>query len=504
MHSKAFFPSNDSEEINERILPTPKPFKNDLNYNFQSFDKKNLRESDQNPLNSFSSIAKMSNHNENEENFNLIPTNSLKTRNSDETMCENQFHLDDHINNIHLFDKEDSLNLGQVNFFPIYQKKHEMCKAKSNFKMRGPIVSEFTLSLDSETSNNLMKSKNEMHFSEHFNNFLNRKLIEKNDDLFDLNQKTYKSEDYQNNKLPSNKQSFQCSISSSINFELSNSLNNIFNSFNQSLNNRSIFSTGSDKENTPPLMQDQIKAYAIDNKNQNNLNFIVKCELAENGIESNGLETNEDIPLILTLQNDTYKTKYHNNFSLDLIVILSIKNIDSMSFFNRKNILQNFEYIFSCLNENDRFGLIKLGSSEKLKNINFLQKLSTLSKSMKKLMIQFLSYESFSNENIDIIKGLETAIETLNQRSYRNNYTSIVVISDMIFDKNVEKAIIIEKISNIQKKLKDYGFLRDTCFNISCVYCGTQSDEIFFLDHLSFINRGEIYYCKRLRALKVK
>ncbi len=511
MNAKKF--SNFSSEDTSLLL-TPKPCEQESSYPKPDNDppfilkekNNNLRDSDENPLDSIKSLGHFMNQiHFDPKDFNQEALEVLRTEPSDRTFIDSRDAIEDYpINDIHLFDKEDSLNLGKISVFPIYQKKHWECHPKPNHRMRRPIVSEFVLTLDEKGSKNLSESRNALHFSENLSHILNAKIIESSSSLFEDEQQRINTEE----SLLRNHQ--VGSFVSSFSFDFSGSLNNLLVSFNHSLTNSSLISCGSEKENTPPLVKDQIKAYALDTSDSMNkkTNFILKYNLGINGLCQNDLTKSEnvEIPLTLTLENDFYKTK-NNDFSLDLIIILCMKKSDtkdSMDFFRRKIILNIFEYIFSILNENDRFGLIRLGAKEKNESVVFLQKLSSLSKSMKKLMIQFLSFEPFSNENVNVFAGLEAGLEILSQRSYRNNYTSILIISDLIFDFNCSVLSDTQiEIKKLQKKLDDLSFVGDHCFNINSIYCGCNPNEIIILEDICVSNRGYFYKANNLTKLKV-
>ena len=507
--------SNFSSEDTSLLITTPKPCEQESSYAksdngppfFLKEQNHDFRDSDENPLDSIKSLGQFMNQiHFNPKDFNKEALEVLRTEPSDGTFIGNKDDREEDypINDINLFDKEDSLNLGKLNVFPIYQKKQNECHPKPNYRMRRPFVSEFVLTLDEKGSKNLSDSRNALHFSENLSHILNTKIIESSSSLYEHQQEVNTEE-----SLPRNNQA--CSFVSSFSFDFSGSLNNLLVSFNHSLTNSSLISCGSDKENTPPLIKDQIKAYALDTSDSmnQNTNFILKYNLGINGLCPNDLTNsveNFEIPLTLTLQNDFYKTK-NNDFSIDLIIILCMKQSDSkspMTFFRRKTILNMFEYIFSNLNENDRLGLIRLGAKEKKESVDFLQKLSSLSKSMKKLMIQFLSFEPFSNENVNVFAGIEAALEILNQRSYRNNYTSILIISDLIFDLNCSfQSDAHNEIAKLQKQLKDLSFVGDHCFNINSIYCGSNPKEIIILEDICVSNRGYFYKATNLAKLKV-
>ena len=235
----------------------------------------------------------------------------------------------------------------------------------------------------------------------------------------------------------------------------------------------------------------------------------MKCELGVNGLNNEEFQTHKcsEVPMTLTVQNGMYHSE---GSSLDLIVILMMKNADSKdqrNLLRRKVVLNSIEYIFSGLNENDRLGIIKLGDKKGERNKVFLQKLSALSKSMKKLIIQFLSFEEFSKENTDIFDGLEAALKEFNQRLYRNNHTSIVILTDFAFEKTEDMEIqqLQWKITRFERILSDFSFDKDNCFNVNCLYCGVDPIEAFFYENICSFNGNFSFFaiCRKLSTFKV-
>ena len=470
-----------------------------------------LRESDQNPLDSLTNFI----------NQVRITSQDFKKHvasNQNNTSSINTF-LDEKneeffINDINIFEKEeDSLNNGKYNVFQAYQRNHKECKVRSNHRLREeePYVSEFTLTIDQQAEKGLLETNNFNDFSENFNNLLNQQFLEKSGFLalsnenkefyenvqkvekYDENHGIMKNDKYIEKEMNN---SFKWSLSSSLSFEFSKGINSFLKPFNQSFTNSSLLSIGSDKENTPPLLKDQIKAHRIDNNDEDNMNFLLKYDIGFNGISCDDIDISNDmeIPLTLTLQDINMKKQ---EFSLDLVIILAI-NEDSLKkdFFNRKAFVNLFEYIFTCMRENDRLAIIRSN-----KKSGFIQRLSSISKSMKKLMIQFLNYEAFSNENNDLYQGLELALNELNQRTYKNNFTCVLIIANEGFDKDIkDNKDFNEKSRNL---VNEYRFNIDSCFHISSLYFGDNLFEMMFFENICFNNKGLFYQANKLAKLKV-
>ena len=411
-------------------------------------------------------------------------------------------------NDIHMFEKENSMNLGLMNKYSAYQRKLKEPKLTPNFQTH-PLVSEFVMNLEEGVTKSLSESKDLFTFSQSFNDLLNFQVFKRLNNFKDnTEEQKYEFEDFLETK------SFKSSVASSINFELTGGFGNLLQSLNQSITKTSI-SCGSDKENTPPLMKNQIKAHLISNTSStsispDNQNIILKCELGVNGLSKEELHSPppifSEIPLTLTIHNGLSTNKI---FSTDLIVMIMLKDANSKNVLLNKNVaMKIIEFIFSKLRENDRMAVLKLGDKNGARQKVFLQKLATLSKTMKKLLLQFLNFEEFSEQNADFFSGVEAILNELNQRSYRNNNTSILILTDFVFDKNEKINEISEingKIAKFEKLLTDARLEKDSCLNFNCLYCGNNPTEAFFLESICSRNHNSGFFSNppKLSILKV-
>lgn len=410
-------------------------------------------------------------------------------------------------NDIHMFEKENSMNLGLMNKFSVYQRKPKDPKFTPNYQTH-PLVSEFVMNLEDGVTKSLSESKDLFTFSQSFNDLLNFQVFKRLNNFRDnTEEQKLEFEDFLETK------SFKSSVASSINFELSGGFGNLLQSLNQSLTKTSL-SCGSDKENTPPLMKNQIKAHLISNtstsNSTDNQNIILKCELGVNSLRKEELHSTppifSEIPLTLTIHNGLSANKI---FSTDLIVMIMLKDANSKKVLLNRNVtMKIIEFIFSKLRQNDRMAILKLGDKNGTRQKVFLQKLATLSKTMKKLLLQFLNFEEFSEKNADFFSGVEAILNELNQRSYRNNNTSILILTDFVFDKNEKISEISQihgKIAKFEKLLLDARLEKDSCLNFNCLYCGNDPTEAFFLENICSRSQNSGFYANppKLSILKV-
>lgn len=320
------------------------------------------------------------------------------------------------------------------------------------------------------------------------------------------------------------------SFSRTISFSFSEKLSDIVGS----IRNESFFSSASDKENLIPINQERIKIEEIIDK-QVYEDLSLEYEVGVNVISHNTIQIFNEIPILLTLRNN-YGRNHNSNsiefslansvsdpsefqfgltnpkpmenpnsfeFGIDMIIILNLQKNSNSILKSKNNILSIFNYILSKFSGNDRLGVIVSGSSEG--DASILQSFGTLSKNMMKLLIQFIGCITLKEGNSNIFKALNIATEMLKKRNYRNDFTTIIVISDFLFSEGKHEHYMIEKeMKSFEKKLQDSYCNFDDLFNINILYFGSVPLDCLLFESLSLNNKGKFYRTRKLSFLKVK
>ena len=324
------------------------------------------------------------------------------------------------------------------------------------------------------------------------------------------------------------------SLSRTITFSFSENLSDIVGS----MRSESFFSSASDKENLIPINQDKIKIEEIIDQ-QIYQDLSLEYEVGVNVLSYKSPQIFNEIPILLTLKNNygpnsnlnsifnpnpssfemglanphpsssefAFGLANHNpssfEFGLDMIIILNLQKNSKSLLKSKNNILSIFNYILSKFSENDRLGVIVSGSSEG--DTFIMQSFGSLSKNMMKLLIQFIGCLTLKEGNSNIFKALNVAAEMLKKRNYRNDFTTVLVISDFLFkEDNRDHQMIEKEMKNLDKKLKDSYCNYDDLFSINILYCGSVPLDCLLFESLSSNNKGKFYRTRKTSFLKVK
>lgn len=224
-------------------------------------------------------ISELKKHRENSLKTRSVPTNftenseKISFRESDQNPLDydetNQTFLEYEknknenflLNDIRLFRNEEDSPLHRANERMVYQNCIKECKKPLNSKFTYPKVSMFQLDLSKADNTNLLDCESFSNFSETLNKLINQSI-----------------RDSQSSEKIVGSDPNQSFSSSSLSLHFSDNFKNMLRSFQVS-SNSSIrnLSSISNKENTPPLLKNEIKAYAVNHLTErNDQNFYIK------------------------------------------------------------------------------------------------------------------------------------------------------------------------------------------------------------------------------------
>lgn len=490
-HNHIFF--SKSEGTYQKLLFLNKfPLENITN---AAINQHNVRESDQNPLDSYMSSADNGNS---QEKCNISLKNDQTLLDFEQKQHENSDFL---INNADIFQNDECIL--NFNEYLAHQQKHGKCRAPLNSEWNQMKIPEIELDFNGLDTSNLLNYENFSNFSDSLNRILNEKICE--------SKKKYRENEifFENNEVAE----FKNSVSSSMSLNFSEDFKNMIRSFQLSMKSISNLSSISDKENTPPLFSKEIKAYAINQNGDNpDHNLFIRCELGMNGYNFHGEnrhnkknhEISLEVPFLLDVKDDSYENNHHPK--IDLIVILALKLYDDHgkehTFLHKEIIAKTIKYICSRLGRNDRFALINCGG-KKPEQVNIIHNLTILPDVIKELLSVYILNQDFSNEYIDIPYGIALALKIFKEVPNKNTYRSIVIISNGFFQEQYKNIEIDKEIKDFEKMLNYHGFDKNYSFNLNCIYCGNIENEQKFLLGLCKATNGEFFLCETLKQYKV-
>ena len=195
----------------------------------------------------------------------------------------------------------------------------------------------------------------------------------------------------------------------------------------------------------------------------------------------------QEIPILLTITDNNC---FVGNYTKDVCIIVGLKSIDE------KLLEHAFIEIGRNLNENDRLSVMMMDDEE------FLIKMCQADCEILKLVRNLVTLkkpQKGERKIFNIFSCLIKTIELLNERRYQSNFTSIIILTDTIYQKKFSHKMGHSAIKKFLTFLERRNLLNDSRFSIYAIGLGDINFNI--LGEICYCNRGEFYHIKNSSEL---